>query len=91
MSDMTIDIFAEQPFGKAALNKMSNMTQNFRLYHAAWLRARGVKKTDTMKVTGAEFRHAKKGINKGKLSVIVKGTNQTVYVNKNEMQEFITA
>lgn len=82
--DMERDFFAEQPFGKAALKKMAPVPENFRLYAAGWL---GEKPEDfnVMEVTGAEFRTAKRGPNKGKLAIPVPGTKRTVYVTRDEM------
>ena len=81
------DLFAEQPYGKAALKKLGSVPDNFRLYEAGLL-GKPPKYSDTMFVTGAEFRIAKTGKNKGKLSIMVEGTQQTVYVSRIEMQEF---
>jgi len=38
-----------------------------------------------MEVTGAEFREAKSGPNKGKLSVLVPNSKRTVHVHISEM------
>lgn len=85
--DMQDDVFAEQSYGKAALHKLAPVPENFRLYCAGWL---GKKPEDwtVMEVTGAEFRVAKSGPNKGKLSVMVPGTKRTVHVTKAEMKAF---
>lgn len=77
--DMERDLFAEQPFGAAALKKMGSLPENFRLYRAAWLENRSV-----MEVVGAEFRRAKSGKNKGKLCIYVKGTNRRVVLSREE-------
>ena len=85
--DMEIDVFAQQSFGKAALLKLAPTPDNFRLYQAEWL---GDKPSEwsVMRVIGAEFRAAKTGPNKGKLSVMVEGSKRTAYVTKAEMQAF---
>ncbi|MCE9984184.1 hypothetical protein LZ656_17570 [Leclercia adecarboxylata] len=71
MTDMTHDEFAEFSFGKAALLKLPPLPANFRLYEAETLRnGKG------MKVTGAEFRVAESGPNKGKLCIPVPGTHK---------------
>lgn len=82
--DMNRDIFAEQSYGKAALQKMGPVPENFRLTRSEWL---GDKPVDwhIMKVTGAEFRVAKKGPNAGKLSIPLKGTSRTAYVTREEI------
>lgn len=82
--DMEKDVFADQSYGKAALKKMAPVPANFRLYAAGWL-GKKPEDFDVMEVTGAEFRVAKSGPNKGKLSVLVPGTKRTVYVTKAEM------
>lgn len=81
---MDQDLFAEQRYGKIALQKMAPVPENFRLYSAGWL---GEKPKDwsVMEVTGAQFRVAKSGPNKGKLSIVVPGTKRTVYVTSTEM------
>ena len=86
MPDMDTDIFAEQPYGRAALKKMaanSPLPENFPLYCAEWL---GDKKNmyQTLKVTGAEFRAARMGPYKGKLSVLLPDTKRTVYLSPEE-------
>jgi len=84
---MDKDLFADTSFGKAALKKLGPVPENFRLYSAGWLGAKP-EDWDTMKVTGAEFRVAKRGKNAGKLSVMIPGTCRTVYVTKEEMGRF---
>lgn len=81
--DMTEDIFATYSYGKVALKKMAPTPDNFRLYQAECL---GQKEKAVMKVTGAEFRIAKSGPYKGKLSILVKGTKRTEFVTREEMK-----
>lgn len=83
--DMEQDFFAEQPYGQLALQKMAPTPADFRLYCAEWL---GDKPGDrrVMKITGGEFRRAKTGKNKGKLSILVKGTDKTVFLTSDEIQ-----
>lgn len=85
--DMEKDIFAECTYGKIALKKMGPVPENFRLFCAGWL---GDKPSewDVMKVTGAEFRVAKAGPNKGKLCIRVKGTDRNAFVSRDEMKNF---
>lgn len=82
--DMTHDIFADQVFGKIALRKLSPVPENFRLYMAGWLGDKP-SKTGVMEVAGAQFRVAKSGKNKGKLSIMIPGTKRTAYVTADEM------
>lgn len=74
------DIFAEQPYGQLALKKMGKVPANFRLFEAAWL-PEGPPPWNTMKVTGAEFRAAKTGPNKGHLTIELPGTRRSVYLD----------
>mgnify|MGYP006971739525 CR=1 FL=1 len=86
MNDMNEKVFEDQPFGKAAMKEIKGATKNFRLFSASWV-GDNPSKSKAMKVTGAEFRAAKSGPNKGQLSIMVKNTQQTVYVTKAEMLE----
>lgn len=76
MGDMTIDIFKDTKCGKAALLKFGNNDSNFRIYEMERV---GVNHR-WMKVTGGLFRLSKKGVNKGKLSILLKDTIETVFV-----------
>jgi hypothetical protein len=89
MFDMEHDHFADYPHGKAALKKMGEVPENFRLFYAGWLG--DVRNADTMEVRGAEFRRAKAGKNKGKMTIKLPGTERTVYINKNDLAEFVSA
>jgi len=83
-SDMTVDIFAQESYGKIAiekLNAVSPLPKNFRLYECGWLG----NTRQVMRVTGAEFRPAKSGPNTGKLAVMIPKTKQTAYVTAEEM------
>ncbi len=84
-ADMRIDLFAEQPYGKIALSKLGEVSENFRLYYAGWV---GHPMGNGMNVRGAEFREPLRGKNKGKLSILVKGTEQSVYLSRKEMQDY---
>lgn len=87
MMDMKNDSMAVTSYGKAALKKLAPVADNFRFYSAEWL---GDKPSewDVMKVTGAEFRSAMTGPNRGKLSIMIEGTKRTTFVTKQEMQVF---
>lgn len=80
--DMTEDVFADQSYGKAALQKMAPTDPNFRLYLAGWLGQKPL--CDVMEVKGAVFRQATRGPNKGKLSIMVPGTTRVVHVTATE-------
>ena len=83
-ADMEVDIFAEHAYGKIALKKLGTVAENFRLYRAGWLGEKP-EEFSVMKVEGAEFRAAKSGPNKGKLSMMVPGSQRAVLVTKAEM------
>jgi hypothetical protein len=85
--DMEKDIFAEFSYGKAALKKLAPVPESFRLYSAGWL-GKKPKDWDVMEVTGAKFRVAKAGPSKGKLSIMVKGSQRSALVTRAEMQAF---
>lgn len=85
--DMQVSIFAGMSYGVIALQKLAPVHPNFRLYAVAWLGDKPSEWT-VMEVKGAEFREAKSGSNKGKLSILVKGTTRTAYVTQKEMDEY---
>lgn len=84
MTDMTKDIFATCSYGQIALRKLAPVPEGFRLFSAGWCETKS-DDWQTMKVTGAEFREAKAGPNKGQLSIKVPGTERSAYVTKEEM------
>lgn len=90
MTDLAVDIYASCAYGKVALRKMAPVPENFRLFEAGWIEKR-VETWRTMRVTGAEFRHAKSGPNKGALSIMVKGTTRSVYVTREEIEAQIAS
>lgn len=83
MTDMTHDTFATFSFGKAALQKMAPTPANFRLYEAENMGPG----SGIMKVKGAEFRIAERGPNRGKLNIIIPGTEKTVYISLDEIRQ----
>ncbi|MDD3575726.1 MAG: hypothetical protein PHT38_02430 [Halothiobacillus sp.] len=85
--DMQEGIMEKMTYGQAALKKLAPVPEGFRLYEAGWIDENPQKRT-VMQVTGAVFREAKTGPNKGKMTVKVDGTKQTVYVTADEMREF---
>jgi len=85
--DMREDIMGTVSYGKAALQKLAPTAENFRLYQAEWLGNKPSEWT-VMKVTGAEFREATTGKNKGQLSVMVKDSKRTAFVTREEIKAF---
>lgn len=81
-ADQTVDVFAAQAYGKAALRKLGDVDTDFRLYEAGFADEYG-----TMKVTGAIFRIAFSGQNKGKFCVKVDGSDRTVYVSREDINK----
>ncbi|MFA6094346.1 MAG: hypothetical protein WC757_00430 [Candidatus Paceibacterota bacterium] len=82
MADMGNDLFAGTPYGKAALNKLTNKPENFRFYEAEIISAND----GIIKMTGAQFRVAKHGANRGLLSVLLKDTIHVIYVTRHEIE-----
>lgn len=85
-NDMEFDMFAQYGFGKAALAKIKPEDPDFRLYAAGWIGKAGER--NVMQVTGAVFRRVTRGANKGKLSILVRGTEKTVQVLPSEMKAY---
>jgi hypothetical protein len=81
---MEKDIFADQPYGKAALKKLAPVGPDFRLFKAEWLGGKPEEWT-VMRLMGADFRTAKTGPNKGKCSIMIRGTVRTVFITRDEM------
>ena len=77
--NMQKKIVERYPFGKAALNKLGEVPDNFRLYRAGWDDNR-----DFMTVYGAEFKADAQGF----LSKKVEGTEKKVVVSVEEINEF---
>ncbi len=78
-------VFESSAFGKAALKQLGAVADGFRLFSAEWL-GHTVKDAKVMKVTGAEFRPAKTGPKRGKLTVKLAGTTRTAYVTRDEIK-----
>lgn len=85
MTDMTRDTLGEQTFGQLALAKLAPVPENFRLFQCEWMGDKPEEWT-VMQVKGAEFRIAKSGPNKGKLSILVPGTERTAFVTADEIR-----
>ena len=77
-------IFEKSAFGRAALQQLGAVGEGFRLLSAEWL-GDTVLSARVMKVTGADFRAAKGGPNKGKLAIKLAGTTRTAYVTREEI------
>jgi len=84
------NIFADTAYGKAALAKLAPVAENFMLFECGWL-GQKVEEMTVMECKGAQFREATKGKNKGKLSIIVKGTERTAYVTQEEIAKYRSA
>lgn len=81
------DIMNKTTYGRAALEKLSPVAENFIIYAAGWLGDKPGEWT-VMEVTGAQFRAAKTGKNKGKLVIPIQGTKRTAFVTKDEMNRY---
>jgi hypothetical protein len=77
-------------FGQLALQKLQSIKpvpENFRLY-VAGVKPEPPKEWTHMEVIGAEYREATKGINKGKLCVMVPNSKRGVKLTRAELEEF---
>lgn len=84
------NIFADTPYGKAALKKLAPIEEGFMLFECGWLGSKPSEMT-VIKAKGAVFREAKSGKNKGNRAIPVKGTERTVYVTIEEIAKFESA
>lgn len=75
----------DTPVDKRALEKMGPQPENFYLYCWEWMEKRPPFRN--FRITGAVFREAKRGPNKGKLCVKVPGTDRAVYFTEQELIE----
>ncbi|MBR8460759.1 hypothetical protein KDW07_26830 [Burkholderia dolosa] len=83
--DMRDGIFEKEWYAAIAREKIKPNSPNFRIFCVGWLETGGPPETwDTLEVIGAEFREAKSGHHKGKLTIRVPGTTRTAYVHKSE-------
>ena len=78
MDDM---LWHDFEFGKAALKKLGEVPENFRLFRAGWVGE--FPNCHGMQVTGAEFQRMKRKTTLGKK---IKGTERSVYVSKAEIE-----
>lgn len=85
MADMTERVMDDIAYGRAALKKMGDVSENFRIHTAGWIGGAEPSMWHGMQVTGSEFRPAKTGPNKGRLTIMVKESSRTVYVSKAEI------
>jgi hypothetical protein len=75
---MNGDIFSTQNYAKKALEKFGEVPENFKIFKFSW------KSSDSMEVTGAEFRAAE-GATDSNLSVLMPGTERTVLLPGEEL------
>jgi len=77
-------VFHDTSYGKLALSRFKDIPENFFVYCCGWL---GDMRTDAcvMEVTGAEFRVAQRGQHKGKYSILVPGSQRTIYLTRAEV------
>lgn len=83
------DVMHETSYGKAALRKLGAMApvgESFRLYAAEWLGGSKPEEWHAMKVTGADFRVATRGPNKGRPTVRVASSTRIAIVTLEEMR-----
>ncbi|WP_257807078.1 hypothetical protein [Burkholderia glumae] len=86
--DLHDDPFADTPFGRLALAKIKPTSPNFRLYEAGWLETGGPPETwEIFEVIGAEFREAKSGPRKGRLSIMVPNTRRVAHIHRDDLRD----
>lgn len=78
------DIMGDADFGRAALKKLSPVSESFRIYAAELLSGKSQDQR-AMKVTGAHFRQAKRGPRAGELCIPIPGTVRHVIVTQEEI------
>lgn len=76
------DIMAATSYGKAALRKLGDVPENFRIYFAGWL-GKTPADWNEMRVKGRVFRTGRDG----KLNIPVPGTIRSVVVTREEMEQ----
>lgn len=87
MSNETNPMMNDTSFGAAALAKLKGqVSANFRIYSAGVVGGKGLHDWTHMSVVGAEFRVAKRGPDKGKLTVLVPGTSRRLKLTKEEVR-----
>ncbi len=86
MADMTEDVFGGTPMGKVAMVKFGKVSDTFRIYEMGWLEERP-EDFNYMDAKGADFRRAKTGKNKGKLSIMIPGSIRKVIITKEEINQ----
>jgi hypothetical protein len=77
--------FDEQDYGRAARSRLKDVHENFRWYISEVV---GEDEATAIKLTGAVFREAKRGPNKGKLSIIVKDTQRVAVVSRADVEAY---
>lgn len=85
-NDLTNHFFENTDIGKVALNKFGVVKENFRIYEVGHMIEHGAV-SQLIKVTGAEFRKAKSGPNKGKLCIEIPKTKITTYILPEEIKK----
>lgn len=79
MTNMQEPTFEKFPLGMAAIKKLGEVPENFRLYYGGWYR-------DGLRFIGAEFAVAKHGPEAGSLSVMVPNTKRSVTLSAREVE-----
>ena len=88
MANMTIKLFEKYAYGIAAMKKMGEVPENFRLYQCGWVGGGQPDQWHGMQCEGAEFRAAKSGPNKGVLSIMIPGTKRSAYGKLSQPHKF---
>lgn len=81
--ELCFEMMKDYPPSIAASKKLGEVPEDFAWFEFEWVGE--FKTTDTMKVTGAQFRVAKSGKNKGKRSIMIREGMREIYINSSEI------
>ena len=81
---MSLGHINEMAYVKAAVKKLGDVPENFFIYRLAWI---GTGKAAVMQLTGAVFREAKKGKNKGEMCIVIKGSEKVTHMTHEEIDK----
>lgn len=80
--EMSLTHINEMAYVKAAVKKLGDVPENFFIYKLAWM---GFGEAAFMQLTGAVFREAKKGKNKGEMCIAIKGSEKVTHMTHEEI------
>ena len=84
--EMAFDMMNDYPPSLAGIKKMREVPDGFCFYAFAWL-GDNPEDFDVMRLTGAVYREAKSGPNKGKRTIQVPNSVRNIYVTAQEIKD----